>query len=49
MRFPYWDVEETAEGWRVKFWDLRYQGPGSRGASIGFAQVDVPFTKEMVE
>jgi inner membrane protein len=49
MRFPYWDVEETAEGWRVKFWDLRYQGPDSRGASIGFAQVDVPFTKEMEE
>ncbi|MCP4187017.1 MAG: metal-dependent hydrolase [Gammaproteobacteria bacterium] len=49
MRFPYWDVEETAEGWRVKFWDLRYQGPGSRSASIGFAQVDVPFMKEMEE
>ena len=49
MRFPYWDVEETAEGWRVRFWDLRYQGPDSRGASIGFAQVDVPFTTRLVE
>ncbi len=49
MRFPYWDVEETAEGWRVRFWDLRYQGPGSREASIGFAEVDVPFMTEMVE
>ena len=46
MRFPYWEVEETAEGWRVKLWDLRYQGPGSHGASIGFAQVDVPYTRE---
>ncbi len=49
MRFPYWDVEDTAEGWRVKFWDLRYQGPGSREASIGFAEVDIPFTKDMEE
>jgi len=49
MRFPYWDVEETAEGWRVKFWDLRYQGPGSRGAAIGIAQVDVPYMKELEE
>ena len=49
MRFPYWDVEETAEGWRVRFRDLRYQGPDSRDASIGFAQVDVPYMKEMEE
>ena len=45
MRFPYWDVEKTAQGWRVRFWDLRYHGPGSHGASIGFAQVDVPNMK----
>ena len=47
MRYPYWEVEETAEGWRVKFWDLRYQGPGSFGASIGFAEVDVPKTMDL--
>ena len=47
MRYPYWDVAETAEGWRVKFWDLRYQGPGSRAASIGFAEVDVPYSREI--
>ncbi len=49
MRFPYWEVEETAEGWHVKFWDLRYQGPASREASIGFAEVDVPYIKEIVK
>ena len=47
MRFPYWEVEETADGWRVMFWDLRYQGPGSREASIGFAEVSVPYSREM--
>ena len=47
MRYPYWEVEETEQGWRVKFWDLRYQGPGSFGASIGFAEVDVPDTGEL--
>ncbi len=47
VRFPYWELEEIKEGWHVKFWDLRYQGPGSRGAAIGFAEVVVPFTKEM--
>ena len=49
MRFPYWDVEETADGWQVSFYDLRYQGPGSRSASIGYAQVIVPFTKVLIE
>lgn len=46
MRYPYWEIEETTEGWNVKFWDLRYQGPGSYGASIGFAEVDVPKMSE---
>ena len=49
MRFPYWEVEETTGGWRVRFWDLRYQGPSSRGASIGFAEVDVPYSAELTE
>lgn len=49
MRFPAWEVEETKQGWQVKFWDLRYQGPGSRRASIGFAQVVVPFTGDFEE
>jgi len=49
MRFPYWDVEKVAEGWRVSFYDLRYQGPGARGASIGYAQVIVPYSQELVE
>lgn len=44
MRFPYWNVEETPDGWLVSFWDLRYQGPSSREAGIGFAQVEVPKT-----
>ena len=44
MRFPFWEVEETARGWLVKFWDLRYQGPGSLGASIGIAEVEVPYS-----
>ena len=43
-RYPYWDVEETADEWRVRFWDLRYQGPGTIGAGIGYAEVDVPKT-----
>ena len=49
VRFPYWELEETTQGWRVKFWDLRYQGPGSRGASIGFAEVVVPFAQKAEE
>ena len=44
MRFPFWEVEKTAEGWLVKFRDLRYQGPGARGASIGLAEVVVPYS-----
>jgi inner membrane protein len=41
-RFPYWKVEETADSWVVRFWDLRYQGPDAPGAGIGFAEVEVP-------
>ncbi|MDF1822203.1 MAG: metal-dependent hydrolase [Alcanivoracaceae bacterium] len=39
MRFPYWDVEETASGWLVHLYDLRYQGPDDPTAGIGYAQV----------
>ncbi|MDH5356799.1 MAG: metal-dependent hydrolase, partial [Gammaproteobacteria bacterium] len=49
MRFPYWEVEPIADGWRVKFMDLRYQGPESLGASLGFAEVVVPYKKEALE
>ena len=42
MRFPYWEVEETPDGWLVSLWDLRYQGPSMPEAGIGFAQVEVP-------
>lgn len=45
MRYPYWEVEETAEGWHVRFWDLRYQGPGTNAAGIGFAEVVMPKTE----
>jgi hypothetical protein len=39
MRFPYWEVEETASGWLVHLYDLRYQGPDDPTAGIGYAQV----------
>ena len=43
MRYPYWTVEETAQHWIVKIWDLRYQGPDIPDArGIGFASVEVP-------
>jgi len=43
MRFPYWEVEEKPDRWIVRFWDLRYQGPGTANPrGIGSAQVEVP-------
>lgn len=39
-RFPWWQVEPLGEGWRVRFHDLRYSAPGSRGG-IGYAEVVV--------
>jgi hypothetical protein len=42
MRYPYWQVEETADSWIVTFRDLRYQGPDNPPVGIGVAQVAVP-------
>jgi inner membrane protein len=43
-RFPYWEVNRSDNGWLVQFWDLRYQGPGTRRkTSIGYAEVVVPY------
>lgn len=39
MRFPYWEVEETDDGWLVHIYDLRYQGPDEPSAGIGYARV----------
>lgn len=44
-RFPWWQVEPHANGWRVEFHDLRYSRPGSRGG-IGHAEVIVPAAAE---
>lgn len=42
MRFPYWEVEETADGWTVSIWDLRYLDPGAPPTQgIGFVKVQV--------
>jgi len=41
MRFPYWEVEETEDGWRVTLKDLRYVIPGEPAMGIGRAQVRV--------
>ena len=41
MRFPYWELEETAEGWLVVLKDLRYVIPGQRSMGIGRAEVRV--------
>jgi len=42
MRYPYWQVEETPQGWRVRIWDLRYQQPDRPQRGIGYAEVLVP-------
>lgn len=44
-RYPYWEVDETDNGWRVRFYDLRYMEPGvskEEGPGIGYAEVLVP-------
>ena len=41
-RFPWWQVEPHAGGWRVRFHDLRYSRPGGPGSGIGYAEVIVP-------
>lgn len=43
MRLPHWTVEDDGDHWRVRFLDLRYQGPDlPEVRDIGFAQVLVP-------
>lgn len=41
-RHPWWEVETTDAGWRVRFYDLRYVEPGQAREGIGFAEVEVP-------
>jgi inner membrane protein len=41
MRYPYWEVEETNNGWIVTFRDLRYVDPGQRDFGIGVTQVEI--------
>jgi inner membrane protein len=41
-RFPWWQVDETADGWQVRFHDLRYSRPGDRRTGIGYAEVMLP-------
>jgi inner membrane protein len=41
-RFPWWQVDETPDGWRVRFYDLRYARPGAGDAGIGHAEVTLP-------
>lgn len=38
-RYPYWQVEESADGWFVTFRDLRYVDPDDAPSGIGYAQV----------
>jgi inner membrane protein len=40
-RFPWWQVDDLPDGWRVRLHDLRYSRPGERGG-IGFVEVLVP-------
>jgi inner membrane protein len=42
MRYPYWEVEETAAGWLVHFRDLRYINPDEPARGFGSARVFVP-------
>lgn len=42
VRYPYWDVEETADSWIVRFRDLRYVDPGAESIAIGTARVEIP-------
>lgn len=41
MRFPYWQISETADGWIVEFRDLRYLSPDEHPRGIGYAKVKV--------
>lgn len=42
MRYPYWEVAETDDGWTVTFFDLRFVDPGQPPRGIGTARVFVP-------
>jgi len=42
MRYPYWEVDVIDDGWRVRFYDLRYVQPGGEDPGIGRAEVKVP-------
>src|SRR5690606_32674467 len=43
MRFPLWSVTDAGDQWRVRFRDLRYQGPDLPSSEgIGHAEVLVP-------
>lgn len=39
MRYPYWTVTETEDGYLVEFRDLRYVDPGKPPRGIGYAEV----------
>jgi inner membrane protein len=42
MRFPVWKIEDAGDHWRVRFMDLRYQGPDipeARGIGVAEALV----------
>ena len=47
MRFPYWEIQETPQGWLVTLRDLRYVDPLAPDTAFGAAQVEV--LKEQVE
>ncbi|HEY7886399.1 MAG TPA: metal-dependent hydrolase, partial [Cellvibrionaceae bacterium] len=42
MRYPYWEVEDAGNHWRVTIRDLRYVDPGDEPRGIGQVAVDVP-------
>lgn len=42
MRYPYWEVTETGDGFSVNFYDLRYAEPGQPSRGIGHVRVLVP-------
>ncbi|HVL56824.1 MAG TPA: metal-dependent hydrolase [Burkholderiaceae bacterium] len=42
MRYPYWEIAESHDGWTVTLFDLRYVDPGQPVRTIGMARVFVP-------
>ena len=47
-RFPYWNVEESDDGYTVTFRDLRYVDPGEPPRGIGLAEVKLNRSLEEV-